>query len=231
MELSANENKKVEIDVDGEIYNRYAIKTHHIQLGENYIDLVKQYVLPIYQEGDMITISEKIISLCQKNVIYKKDMKVGFMAKFLSKFAMRTEAGIGVDSPYKMQFAINLCGRLKVLYAAIAAGFGKLFGKKGVFYKIVGKEVAELDGFYGKNFPEYADLGIMLPKDPVGGCNEIYKETGVKAIIIDANDFGVDILGKSDEIKIEDEKLQKMLKDNPAGQSKQQTPIILIRKA
>ena len=106
MELSANENKKVEIDVDGEIYNRYAIKTHHIQLGENYIDLVKQYVLPIYQEGDMITISEKIISLCQKNVIYKKDMKVGFMAKFLSKFAMRTEAGIGVDSPYKMQFAI-----------------------------------------------------------------------------------------------------------------------------
>lgn len=230
MDLKANENKKVEIEVDGQVYNRYAIKTHHIKLGENYVELVEKYIKPVYQEGDFITISEKIISLCQKNVVYKKDMKLTWLAKFLSKFAMRTEAGIGVDCPYKMQFAIDLCGPFKVIYAAIAGGIGKLFGKKGIFYKIVGREVAELDGFYGKNFPEYADFGIMLPKEPTKVCNEISEKTGVECVIIDANDFGVDILGKSDGVQLSEETLEKILKDNPAGQSNQQTPMILIRK-
>lgn len=230
MELRANENKDIQIEVNGEIYNRYAIKTHHIQLGEDYIELVKKYVLPIYEKNDIITISEKIISLCQKNVIYKKDIKLSFLAKFLSKFAMRTEAGIGVDCPYKMQFAINTCGKLKVIYAAIAGGIGKIFRKKGIFYKIVGKEVSELDGFYGKNFPEYEDFGIMIPKESDKVCKEIYDKTEINSAIIDANDFGVDILGKSDKINLTEQTLEQILKDNPSGQSKQQTPIILIRK-
>lgn len=230
MELTANDNKKVEIDVDGEIYNRYAIKTHHVQLGENYVDLVKQYVLPVYKEGDMITISEKIISLCQKNVVYKKDMKVGFMAKFLSKFAMRSDAGVGVDNPYKMQFAINLCGPFKVLWAAIAGGICKLFGKKGVFYEIVGQEVSGLDGFYGNVFSDYAEFGIRIPDNSTGVCNEIFEATGVKCMIVDANDFNIEILGKADSIDIDDAELKGMIKDNPCGQAKTLTPMVLIRK-
>lgn len=230
MELKANENKNIEIKTDGILYNRYAIKTHHIMLGENYINIINQYVKPVYMEGDFITISEKIISLCQENVIYKKDMKIGNLAKFLSKFAMKTEAGIGVDCPYKMQFAINKCGKVKVLFAAILSAIGKIFHKNGIFYKIVGKEVSELDGFYGKNFPEYSEFGILLPKDPNYVCNKIYKQTGIKTVIIDANDFGVDVLGKTDSIEESNDQLKNILKDNPSGQSKQQTPIILVRK-
>ena len=37
MELTANEHKKVEIEVDGKVYERYAIKTHFVGLGEDYI--------------------------------------------------------------------------------------------------------------------------------------------------------------------------------------------------
>lgn len=230
MELKPNKNKKLEIIVDNNKYNRYPIKTHHIQINENYNEIIERYVLPIYKKDDIITISEKIISLCQKNIIYKKDIKLSFLAKFLAKFAMRTEAGIGVNCPYKMQFAINTCGKLKVIYAAIAAGFGKLFHKSGVFYDIVGKEVSELDGFYGKNFAEYDDFGILIPKNPNGVCNEIFNNTGVRAIIVDANDFSVDILGKSDNIDMDNEVIKEIIKDNPSGQSKQQTPIVLIRK-
>ena len=40
MDLKANDNKKVEIEVDGKIYHRYAIKTHYVQIGENYIDII-----------------------------------------------------------------------------------------------------------------------------------------------------------------------------------------------
>ena len=191
---------------------------------------VPQYVKPIYEEDDIVSISEKIISLCQKRVVYKKDMKVGALAKFLSKFAMRSDAGCGVDNPYKMQFAINLCGRLKVIWAAIAGGVCKLFGKKGVFYEITGPEVSGLDGFYGHVFEDYNDFGIRIPENSTGVCNEIYEKLGIKAMIVDANDFNAEILGKSDVIKYNDEELAKMIKDNPAGQEKTLTPIVLIRR-
>lgn len=230
MELKANENKKIEIAVDGEIYSRYAIQTHFVQIEEDYIELVKKYVGPFYQEGDILSISEKIIALCQKRIIYKEDVKVSLLARFLSRFAMRSDAGIGVDSPYKMQYTINICGRAKVIYAAILSGIGKLFKKRGIFYSIVGQEVSGLDGFYGNVFPEYAHFGIMIPENPSGVCDEIYEKTGIRAMIVDANDLNVDILGKAAAVDKDEDFLRRVIIDNPAGQSKQLTPFIIIRK-
>lgn len=230
MEFKALEGKNVEIQVGENKYIRHAIQTHYVQLGESYVDLIKKYVVPIYEEGDIVSISEKIISLCQRRIVYKKDVKVTGLAKFLSKFAMRSDAGVGVDNPYKMQFAINLCGRLKVIWAAIAGGVCKLFGKRGVFYKIVGQEVSGLDGFYGNVFSDYAEFGIRIPENSTGVCNEIYEATGVKCMIVDANDFNVEILGKADSIEYDDAELKGMVKDNPAGQAKTLTPMVLVRK-
>lgn len=230
MELGANENKEILREVNGKKFNRYAIKTHFVKIGENYINIIEKYIKPIYKAGDFISISEKIISLCQKRVIYKKNMQVSFLAKFLSKFAMSSNAGIGVDSPYKMQVAINLCGRFKVIYAAILAGIGKLFGKKGIFYNIVGQEISGLDGFYGKVFPEYSEYGIRIPENSNEVCDEIYNKIGINSMIVDANDFNVEILGKSNCIEYDDKALEQIIKDNPAGQSRQLTPIILIRE-
>lgn len=230
MEFKALDGKNVEIQVGQNKYKRHAIQTHYIQLGESYVDLIKKYVVPIYEEGDIVSLSEKIISLCQKRIVYKKDVHVGGLAKFLSKFAMRSDAGVGVDNPYKMQFAIDLCGAPKVIWASIAGGFCKLFGKHGVFYKIVGQEVSGLDGFYGNVFSDYAEFGIRIPENPDGVCNEIYEATGVKSMIVDANDFNVEILGKADSITESVDELRGMIKDNPAGQSKTLTPMVLIRK-
>ena len=230
MEFKANPNKKIEIKVGDKTYKRHAIETHYVQIGENYIDIIERYVKPIYEDGDIISISEKIIGLCQKRVVYKKDVKVSKMAKFLSKFAMKSDAGVGVDNPYKMQFAIMICGRAKVLWAAIAGGFCKIFGKRGVFYEIVGPEISGLDGFYGDVFEDYAEFGIRIPENSTGVCNEIYEKTGVKCMIVDANDFNVEILGKADSIDETEENLKAMIKDNPAGQAKTLTPLILIRK-
>jgi len=230
MKLRVNENKNLEIEVEGERFNRYAIKTHYVQIGENYIDIIEKYVKEHYKEGDILSISEKIIALCQERVVYKRDMRVSGLAKFLSKFAMSTDAGVGVDSPYKMQFAINECGVIKVLFAAICAGIGKIFGKKGIFYEMVGNEVSGLDGFYGKVFPEYGEFGIRIPENPEDVCNEIYEKFGIQSMIVDANDLNVEILGKVDALERDEEFLRKVIKDNPAGQSKQLTPFILIQK-
>lgn len=229
MELTANEGKQVCIETAAGTFSRYAIKTHFVQIGENYIDLIEQYIKPIYQEGDVISISEKVISLCQKRIIYKKDMKLSRLARFLSKFASHSTAGIGVDSEWKMQFAIDHCGALKIIFASICAGIGKLFGKKGIFYTIAGDEVRGLDGFYDSAFTEYGNFGIRLPEDPDGVCNEIYEKTGIRSVVVDVNDFTCDILGAGDTVPFTYDQLGEILRDNPSGQSTQLTPFVLIR--
>lgn len=129
-----------------------------------------------------------------------------------------------------MQYAINKVGIIRVLVASIASGITKLFGIRGVFYKIVGTEVSGLDGFYDGAWDEYRDIGIEIPENSAAVCNEIKTKLGISCMIVDSNDFGQVILGKSDDIKLEDRILKQMIKDNPAGQGKQRTPIILIRK-
>ena len=229
MEFRANEGKNVNIVVNGRTYARHAIQTHFVQVGESYVDLVEQCVKPQYQPGDLLSSSEKIIGLCQKRVVYKKDMKLGWLAKFLSKFASHSSAGIGVDSPWKMQFAIDQCGAWRVIWAAVCAGVGKLFGKHGVFYDMVGQEVSGLDGFYDHEFEEYGQFGIRLPENPGKVCDEIEAATGVQAMIVDANDLNIEILGKASSVNLDDETLKGLIRDNPAGQSRELTPFILIR--
>ena len=229
--LIPNENKALRIETSFGVYDRGAIRTHFVEVGEDYIELVKRYVLPLHQQGDILSISEKIISLCQKNIIYKKDMKLTWLARFLSKFASHSPYGIGVDNPWKMQFAIDHCGALKIIWASIAGGIGKLFGKRGVFYKIAGPEVAGLDGFYTASFEVYGDFCMMLPKDPDGVCKSIQEATGITCMLVDANDFERDILGKSPDLDLTDEQCAELIQDNPAGNSTQLTPFILIRKA
>jgi len=230
MEFFANEGKNVEIEVNGKTYLRHAIKTRFVKQGESYIDVFKEYVSPIYQEGDIVSSSEKIIALCQNRVVKREDVKIGFWARFLSRFASKTEAGVGVGETIKMQYAIDTVGLLKVLWASFASAVTKLFGKRGVFYKIVGEEVSGLDGFYDHVWKEYGDIGIKIPENPSGVCNEIKEKLGISCMIVDANDLGQEVLGYSSDIELTEEELKGLIKDNPSGQGQQLTPIILIRK-
>ncbi len=198
--------------------------------GESYIDVFKEYVSPIYQPGDIISSSEKIIALCQNRIVKREDIKIGFWAKLLSKFASHPDTGVGVGETIKMQYAIDTVGLLKVLWASIASAVTKLFGKKGVFYEIVGQEVSGLDGFYDHVWKEYGDIGIRLPENPSGVCNEIKEQLGISCMIVDANDLGQEVLGYSSDITLSEEELKALIKDNPSGQGKELTPLILIRK-
>lgn len=230
MEFYMNEGKNVEIEVNGQTYLRHAIKTRFVKQGESYIDIFKEYVSPIYEEGDIISSSEKIIALCQNRIVKREDIKIGFWAKLLSKFASHPSTGVGVGETIKMQYAIDTVGLLKVLWASIASAITKLFGKKGVFYEIVGQEVSGLDGFYDHVWQEYGDIGIKLPENPTGVCNDIKEQLGITCMIVDANDLGQEILGYSDDISLSEEELKELIKDNPSGQGKELTPLILIRK-
>lgn len=231
MEFVSNHGKKVEIQVGEEIYLRHAVQTKFIRVGDNYIDVMGEYLSNIYEEGDIVSISEKIISICQNRIIKREEIKIGIWAKFLSKFACRkNRGGYGVGMPINMQYAINKVGLVKVIFASVLGGITKLLGIKGVFYKIVGQEVSGLDGFYDGAWKEYKDIGIEIPENSTLVCNEIKEKLGISCMIVDSNDFGQEILGKSDDIYLTDDILKQMIKDNPAGQCQERTPLILIRK-
>ena len=230
MEFFANPGKHVEIKVGNDIFLRHAIKTKFVNTTDDYLDIINEYVSDIYQYGDIISISEKIISLCQNRIIKRDDIKIGFWAKFLSFFASHPSTGVGVGESIKMQFAIDTVGIFKVLFASFASAFTKLFGIKGVFYSIVGQDVSGLDGFYDHIWSEYKDIGIMLPENPVFVCNNIKSKLGISCMIVDCNDLGQEILAKSDDVTLSDNFLKQLIIDNPSGQGNQKTPIILIRK-
>ena len=228
IEYDMNDGKAAEIVVDGRRYRRKAIKTHFVCEGESLNRIVSTYALPCYRENDFISVSEKIVSLCQGRVVRREQIVIGRWAKLLSRFASHPDTGVGVGEAIKMQYAIDTVGLPKVLWAAVASAVTKPFGRRGVFYEIVGQEVSGLDGFYDHVWPEYRDIGIELPSDPRGACNEVRRELGISSMIVDANDLGQEILGYSDDLEPLRDHLKEFIADNPAGQSRECTPIILM---
>ncbi len=229
MPLAANDGKNIRITVGADHFDRYAIRTHFVTVGEDLFANIEKYVVPHYQPGDILSMGEKVVSLCQKDVVFKENMRISPLAKILSGFAYKNPSGPAMDNVYKMQTAINSAGAPRVLLGAVLSAITKPFGIRGVFYNIVGHGARNIDGFCVVGFEYYADKGVLAPSHPDATCDEIKKRFGFDCMIVDANDLSVQILGTSKDIPYNRETLASIIKDNPAGQGRQQTPFILIR--
>ena len=215
---------------DGIRYKRFAIQTHFVEVGEDQAELVRKYVLPLYQPGDVLAFGAKVMAMCTGNVRTKDQEKPGFWARLLSPHASETTAGIGMHDPYKLQLAIDMVGAPKVDFAASASAVTKPFGKKGVFYEIVGPGVAGIDGFYYRSsFKRYHDLALINNTNAQELCDDLEQKTGIPVVLMDANDIDQNQLGKGSHFPLSDDQIQDALKDNPSGQGDELTPLILIR--
>ena len=215
---------------NGRRYDRYAIQTHFIEVGEDQAEIVRRYVLPLYQEGDVLSFGAKVMAMCTRNVFTKEQIQPGFWAKLLSPHASETVAGIGMHDPYKLQLAINMVGAPRVVLASVVSAVTQPVGVKGLFYKIVGKGVAGIDGFYYRSsFDRYKDLALVNNENAEELCNALEKETGVPVVLMDANDIDQNQLGKCTDFPLTDEEIQDAMADNPSGQGGELTPLILIR--
>ncbi|MBI2053803.1 MAG: F420-0--gamma-glutamyl ligase [Candidatus Staskawiczbacteria bacterium] len=230
MQENKNREKKLIIYIDGQKWERHLVKTHFIGVDDKFEDIVEKYVLPMSKTGDIVVLCQKIVSIIQKRIIYRKDVKVGFWARFLSKFVKKTPAGFSVGNPLKMQLAINLAGLPKIMLAAFFGFLFKIFRIRGMFYRIAGHQISEIDGFYGEAYPQYREMGILGPEGCNLLCDNLKKRFNFSFAVADVNDLGGNILGINKEAKEKEKLLLDILKDNPAGQSNQQTPIIIIRK-
>ena len=229
-EFPPNPGKKLIVEIEREKWARYPVKTRFITEKDNLEEILAEYVLPHLKNGDIVCFGDKIISIIQKRIVYRNDLKVGFWAKFLSKFAKKSPHGFSVGNPLKMQVAINRAGLLRVIFSGTIGGISKLFGVSGNFYRLVGHQINQLDGFYGDVFPQYADMGMLGPVNCDNLCSQLREKYGFSFVIVDANDIGQNILGKSPDLKGKEKTILEILKDNPAGQAGEMTPILILRK-
>lgn len=230
MPFKPNEGKNLTVITDWGTYARFPIKTHVVMKEDVMNDLLDKYVKDYLEEGDMIFISEKIVAITQGRALKVSDIKISRLAKFLVKFVYKSDAGIGIGAPSTMELCLRECGRVKVLFAAVIAGICKLFGKRGVFYNILGMKARAIDGPSEYNVPPYNEYAKMAPEDPDGAAAQMKAHTGVEVVIVDANDLGCNVLGKSSK-NIPDKFCEQLYRDNPHDQGFCQTPLAIVRKA
>ncbi len=229
MELQPNKDKNLLITVDGQSYARYPVKTKLITPEDKDITaIIKEFAAPHVQPGDIVFISEKAVAVTQGRSYHINDIKPSWLAITLSKYVMKTPVGIGLGSPQTMQLALEEVGAPRILLAAIIGGLGKIVGIKGLFYVIAGDGARSIDGAVPYAIPPYNQYVSKGPRDAEAIARSIAQELGVAVAIVDANDLGVNILGASHGV---DKKfVAAAIKDNPLGQSDEQTPIGIIRK-
>ena len=224
-----NPEKNETITVDGVEYRRLCIKTHVFTDQDNIVEVADKYASSLVQEGDILFITEKAVACTQKRAIPIDQIHPRPLARFLSRFVLRTPYGIGLAMPETMEMALRECGTIRILFAAAISAVGKLFGIRGWFYNIAGYKARSIDGPCDFTLPPYNHYVVLGPDKPDEAAADISKKVGVPVAITDINDLEGQILGTSDR-SMDRDLLCKILKDNPLGQCSEQTPMGIIRR-
>ncbi len=202
--LRPNPGKKLLVDTDYGRYARYPVRTCLVKKGDDLKEIMDTYVRPYLTEGDGIFLSEKMVAISQGRAWDIDEIKPSWLARFLVKFVTKSPYGIGLGSPYTMELALRDIGWPLILWGCICAAFTKPFGIKGVFYNVVGPRARAIDGPGEYVIPPYNHYAKMAPLEPDKVCRELAEHTGCYVVMLDANDIGLEILGKStDEITLQ----------------------------
>lgn len=227
--FAPNAGKRLVIDLGNDAWARLPVKTHIITKDDNIVEIVERYAKPHLSNNDILFISERAVAITQGRAFPIKDIKPSLLAKFLVKFVHKSPYGIGLGSPWTMELAIKEAGYLRIITGALAAAVTKPFGVKGVFYKIVGKNINAIDGPCSYTLPPYNEYAKLGPAEPEKVAMRLKSAIHHDVVIIDANDLGVAVLGKSSK-DISESFCKGVFKDNPLGQSTEQTPLCIVRK-
>jgi len=242
--IKPNPGKQIEIDLDGASYARYPIKTEVFKSGDNYSEkiakIVKEAIVRCLMTNDQsptwyVIVSEKIVAISQGRSYLIKDIKPSWFATTLSKYVRKTPYGIGLGSPWTMQLAIQEVGLSRILFASVISIATKPFGLRGIFYHIAGRRAAAIDGPTSYSLYPSNVSAKLAPKDPQKAAERIKVQISKSkvqssnfggVVIIDANDLGRNVLGNATDKP--DSFFEEVMRDNPMGQGRERTPVILL---
>ncbi|MEL7493053.1 MAG: F420-0:Gamma-glutamyl ligase [Cyanobacteria bacterium J06554_11] len=200
------------------------VPTHLLTNLDSTVDIVKKYVTPCAQPGDIVTIGETPVAIMQGRLRHPTTVHPGWLAKRLCYYFMPTSS---LATACGMQTLIDVSGPWQVAGAFAVGAIAKVFGSPGMFYRLAGEQARLIDDVTG-TLPPFDQFIVLGPSRSQQLVDQIFKETGLKAAIVDVNDLkAVKILAKTSNT--DEQLLVQALIDNPAGNADEQTPVVLIR--
>lgn len=219
-----------QVELDRRIFERIPIRTPVLMPGDDIAEAIRRHAGPQLQPGDTVVLSESAVAIMQGRARDWRTIHPSAVARFLSSRVVRTTYGVGLASPYAMQYAIELTGLPRMLLAAGVHIIGRALGRKGWFYLVAGLDARMMDAEHTMGIDEFRECCIPAPADPPGTVRALRDATGYDVAICDINDVSpawcVASTLPRDRVRL----LERSFDDNPLGQFDQQTPIGIWRE-
>ncbi len=218
-------NKKELIEIPLKLgYKAIAVKTDLLGSFDNPIETVMDYCKNVTREKDILTIGETPLAIMQGRYVAPQNLEYNIFSKILCYFFHPTSS---LATACGMQLLIDKIGVTRITFSLILGFLFKCIGIKGVFYRLTGFESSLIDDISGTVVP-YDKSIVMGPINTKLFCSKLSKQLEVEVAVVDVNDLGgVKILASSNNSI--NNILKEILKVNPAGNSDEKTPIVLIR--
>lgn len=226
-----NDGKALTVTVDGVAFARVPIRTRVVLPCDDLDAFISDYASGPLRHGDLLFVTEKIVAITQGRSYTIDEIQPRPLARFLSKYVTRTSYGIGLGMPETMEMALRECGTPRILFAAGVSAVTKLFGRRGDFYRIAGDRARAIDGPTSGTIPPYNKAVVLGPEKPTEVARHLQHLLGniADVAVVDINDIGGNILGSTLD-KAGEQRLLRILGDNPLGQGHQSTPLGIIRQ-
>ncbi len=200
------------------------VRTRLVRPGDDLAAIVAEAVRGIARPGDVVAVSESAVAIAQGEFLAAEYVRPSRLAYALAR---RAGALATINQPESMQLVIDHAGLPKVLYATLVQLIGRMRGRRGAFYEVMGGAIAAFDGYTG-TMPPYERAIVFAPRDPQAFARSFRERTGIACAVVDANDLGkAKVLGSSPEVR--DEVVEAALLDNPHGNGDEQTPIVVLK--
>jgi len=200
------------------------IRTRLVRPGDDLAALIQESVAGIAQPGDVLAVSETAVAIAQRQAVAAEYVRPSRLALLLSRHA---GAMATVSQPESLQIVIDNVGAPKVAYAAVMQVLGRLTGRRGMFYEILGEAIAAIDGYTG-TMPPFGNMIVFAPQNPDAFAQSVFERTGIACTVVDANDLNTaKILGASSGVN--SDSVAEALRSNPHGNGDEQTPVVVLK--
>lgn len=200
------------------------VRTPLVHPGDDLAELIRRAVEGIARPGDVLAISETAVAIAQGQAVPAEYVRPSKVAYFLSQ---RAGALATVNQPESLQIVIDQAGVGKVLYASAMHVLGRLAGRRGMFYEIMGEAITAIDGYTG-TLPPFERTIVFAPQNPDAFAQSVFDRSGIACTVVDANDLEkAKVLGASSGVNRGTVELA--LLSNPHGNGDEQTPIVVLK--
>ncbi len=200
------------------------IRTHILGSLDDPIGILKSYMPKNSLPTDILTIGESPLAIMQGRYIDYRNINASLISKLICKGFHPTSS---LATAFGMQSLINISGPTRVIISWLIGGILKMFGVRGMFYRLAGEQARLIDDITGTT-PPYDKSIVLGPKDTQSFCIKAAKKLNVNVAVVDVNDLGrVKIIATNNFNNLE--MIKRALNSNPAGNANQQTPLVHIR--